>query len=277
MPAPSTPAGAGAGGGGSSTFSPSAGGRKGSTVLYPFTVRHLAMTYKEAGGDSLVVNGQEIQSVVLVGKVGPLETRTTDMTFILDDGTGKLEIRKWHDDQEQETEKLNEIQTGKYVKVHGVPRKLGSKYSLSANSIRAITDFDEYTCHYLDCIFAYQYSKSQQGGQPGLGSTPPKAASGQQGSAAYTGANQGHPHSAMPGVASSAASDSRLPVHERVLKYFADTEGTDPAGVHRDQACRSIPGISPQQVMETIEFLVSEGHLYSTIDDVHFKTLGENQ
>jgi len=31
---------------------------------------------------------------------------------------------------------------------------------------RVITDFDEYTCHFLDSIFAYQYSNSLHGGKP---------------------------------------------------------------------------------------------------------------
>lgn len=277
MPAPSTPQQGIAGGG--SGFSPSAGARRSNISLQvPFTVKHLHKCYAATGGDTLSVNGQEINNVVLVGKVLGMESRTTDLQFLLDDGTGKVEIRKWHDDQEHERELLATIQTGTIVKVLGVPRKMGNKYTLSANSIRPITDFNEYTCHFLDCIFAYQYSRAQGGGTGSPAQAQGQAAgSQQQGRGMHqqpSQAQSGRAGGGAPGGQGFVPADTNLPLHERVLRFFSDNESSDPAGLHRDTVARNINGASPQQVIEAIEFLVSEGHLYSTIDDLHFKTLG---
>merc|ERR1719369_2365863 len=54
----------------------------------------------------------------------------------------------------------------------------------------------------------------------------------------------------------------------QVINQFKDEQG-----VSRDQIYGSLMGkVNRGQVDEQLEFLSSEGHIYSTIDDDHFRT-----
>lgn len=51
-----------------------------------------------------------------------------------------------------------------------------------------------------------------------------------------------------------------------------DNQAND-VGVHVNQIHQSLPALRKEQISQALEFLSSEGHVYSTIDDDHFKTV----
>ena len=62
----------------------------------------------------------------------------------------------------------------------------------------------------------------------------------------------------------------------QVIQFFsmADTDDDDGTGlsIHAVVSGLQKQGISEADVKNAIDFLANEGHLYSTIDDEHFKS-----
>jgi replication factor A2 len=58
-----------------------------------------------------------------------------------------------------------------------------------------------------------------------------------------------------------------------VFAIFNGPQGHGESGVHVDDVVTQLNGrFTEAQVRESVEHLVNEGHLYSTIDDDHFKS-----
>lgn len=60
-------------------------------------------------------------------------------------------------------------------------------------------------------------------------------------------------------------------VQELVREAFdADTQET---GLHIDHVIRALKHIPEIEIRKAVSYLTDEGHLYSTIDEVHFKSI----
>ena len=70
--------------------------------------------------------------------------------------------------------------------------------------------------------------------------------------------------------ASMHMSNGLTPVQAAVLGVF-ESDSTE-IGTSTATVIHMLPKFSPQQIREAIEFLNSEGHIYTTTDDDHYKT-----
>ncbi|KAJ7514177.1 hypothetical protein O6H91_23G031800 [Diphasiastrum complanatum] len=272
MPSQSTTAAA------DSPFSSRKSGSQSSGLL-PLTVKQISGATQKPSDDNFYVDGQDVNHVTLVGMVFNREERATDISFLVDDGTGRIEVKRWIDGQDtNESMEMNSVQNGVYVRVHGHLRSFQGKRNVVAFSVRLITDFNEVTFHFLECIYVHVSNlKSQRGvnpshvpqstntfGGPGIHTLPPTLGSMAQNSS-Y---NQYMPSTTMAG--------SGLPVDECQKRVHAIFE--EPAslgieiGLHVDDVARRMVGYTKKQVKDAIDFLVNEGFIYSTIDDDHFKS-----
>jgi replication factor A2 len=58
-----------------------------------------------------------------------------------------------------------------------------------------------------------------------------------------------------------------------VFSIFNGPQGNDPNGVNIADVVAALNGrFTDAQVREAVESLVNDGHLYSTIDDAHFRS-----
>ncbi|CAI7896354.1 unnamed protein product, partial [Closterium sp. NIES-53] len=83
--------------------------------------------------------------MVLVGKVARRDDHETDVSIVLDDSTGKIEVRRWIDRDTNELATLETVRPGVYVRVHGHVRLQNNKRYVIAHAVRPITDFNEVT------------------------------------------------------------------------------------------------------------------------------------
>jgi len=60
-----------------------------------------------------------------------------------------------------------------------------------------------------------------------------------------------------------------------VLKVFAIHSKNKERGTSISEAMEKLPNYTPAQIREAVEFLSGEGHLYSTIDEDHYKCTSE--
>ncbi|CAI5961285.1 unnamed protein product [Closterium sp. NIES-65] len=252
---PTTPGPPGGAGGAAGVYSPNAGGRRPNNVntLFPVTVREIANAgVRDTTENSLFINGHDATNMVLVGKVARRDDHETDVSIVLDDSTGKIEVRRWIDRDTNELATLETVRPGAYVRVHGHVRLQNNKRYVIAHAVRPVTDFNEVTFHFLDAIFVYLHTRKTGGGADGTEASP----------------NQPPQRPQQPAYNQCESSLSALYPSTCLFTLCRNIQ----QGIHHQQVAQSMPDVSPQEIRSTVEFLVMEGLLYSTIDEDHFRS-----
>lgn len=155
---------------------------------------------------------------------------------------------------------------------------------MSAFSVTPIEDFNEVTHHFLDAIYVHCYNTKgplqASGGAAGVNAfgTPVKGSSGfdapvggqqswNQGSSAYLG----HSGSMGGGAMDYGMMDSNFSPEQKAILDVLGTCTSD-RGLKIDQIFLELRGqMSEDQLRGALNYLTSEGHVYSTIDENHFK------
>eukprot|EP00249_Psilotum_nudum_P029100 c39360_g1_i1 orf=289-1152(-) len=256
-------------------FSPARTAGSRHSGLLPVTVKQMSMAAQISSDDVFLVDGVDINNATLVGMVSRKEVMVTGVSFILDDGTGRTEVKRWIDsDDAHENMEMNSIQNGGYVRVQGHLRSFQGKRNVIAFSVRPITDFNEVTFHFLECIFVHLYNlkSALPGSKPtntiAYGTTthnePSRNLSNMDGARRY---NQYMPPSA------AALGGTMTECQKRVQAIFEEPASlASEVGISIDEVVRRMVGFARKQVIDAIDFLVNEGLVYSTIDDDHYKS-----
>ncbi|KAL6633933.1 hypothetical protein ACP70R_026604 [Stipagrostis hirtigluma subsp. patula] len=149
MPSQSTAAPESSGGGGGLSK-----GRNAQTLL-PLTVKQI-MDAAQASDDrsNFAVNGVEVSTVRLVGRMLNRVDRVTDVAFTLDDGTGRIDVNRW-ENESSDTKEMADVQNGNYVIVNGGLKGFQGKRHVVAYSVRRVTNFNDVTHHFLHCIHVH--------------------------------------------------------------------------------------------------------------------------
>lgn len=261
-------------------------GRKGGSQnagLLPLTVKQISQAVQNASDESFYVDSVDVNNVTLVGMVFNKEERTTDVSFLLDDGTGRVEVKRWIDGQDtHESMEMNAMQNGVYVRVHGHLRSFQGKKNIVAFSVRPVTDFNEITFHFLECIFVHLHNLKTTGAQPsgtskssplGTNSAVQAPNSMYGGPTAGGGTGLAGNYNQYMSSNMAAVGGSMDECQKRVHAIFEEPSSLSAeAGLHVDEVARRMVGFNKKQVKDAIEFLVNEGLIYSTIDDDHFKS-----
>ncbi|PUZ78380.1 hypothetical protein GQ55_1G448100 [Panicum hallii var. hallii] len=80
---------------------------RGASSTIPLTVKQIADAQQSGTGDKgapFVVDGVETANIRLVGMVNGKVERNTDVSFTLDDGTGRLDFIRWVNDASDSSE-----------------------------------------------------------------------------------------------------------------------------------------------------------------------------
>ena len=186
------------------------------------------------------------------------------ITLELDDGTGRIDAKFWTPpaDDENPNEDVNETdawQEGVYVRVFGHIRSLNQseKNSFVAMHITPIQDFNEITFHLLETIHVHLLALKEA----------------QSGGSDYqmTDANQSAPHN--PYAAPADQENDLQPLYATVLEVVQRASANSNEGASISFICEQMNcyDVTEEQVRDAIQYLSSEGHLYPTFDEEHFK------
>ncbi|CAI7872500.1 unnamed protein product, partial [Closterium sp. NIES-53] len=75
------------------------------------------------------------------------------------------------------------------------------------------------------------------------------------------------------GGAFGGAGGRGVELRDRIMQFYESPQNASvQQGIHHQQVAQSMPDVSPQEIRSTVEFLVMEGLLYSTIDEDHFRS-----
>ncbi|GLT36046.1 hypothetical protein SLA2020_104510 [Shorea laevis] len=221
--------------------------------LIPVTVKQLKDLSRN-GESGISIDGVDVNTVVLVGIVCKIDNAITDCTFRVDDGTGWIECTKWVHEHIDSAE-VEAISVGKYVRVHGQLKSIQGRKTFS---IRPLTDFNQITSHFLECIYVHLYNTKLWGM-----STQPQTTS--------STISNTNPTNQFSGQYSS--DDEQI---MRISKMVA-THLQHPArrasdiGVRSDIIARDL-NLPVDKIRKALDHLQGEAVVYSTIDD-HFKLI----
>ncbi|CAK4634594.1 unnamed protein product [Aphanomyces euteiches] len=249
------------------------GNARDNQTLSPLTVHQLVVAV-ERGDDNPVVDGKELHNVHLMGLLTEVVHNSTTITFVINDGTGTFPARFFlqGDDDPFQQQLVETLQDGMYVSVVGTLRSFGGKTSLSSYAVTPVENFNQITHHFLDCIYTHLRNvKGPQGGAPSQGGYNDQSSVNRFGGGFSAFGGQQPAYGAQTnynyGATDSGFSD---PAQQAILDILG-ANSTD-MGLSVDQIKQQLQGrLSDAQLRDALNYLTNEGHIYSTIDENHFK------
>ncbi|XP_021946100.1 replication protein A 32 kDa subunit-B [Folsomia candida] len=272
-------------GGGDGQFgSPSAGGgdkaskgRRSNNVV-PVTVKQLL----DCQDENVLIVDTEAAVVTIVGLIVSVEQTTVKISIQIDDQTGVIDcINYTGADAVEAAAEIPFLPTvGNYGRIVGALRSMkGSKYIIIFKFL-PIGDLNELTAHLLEVVqlpMKLKKLKETEALKTGVGmmgglSNSLMANSMMVGTFSGLGGIPGMMGgSGAIGEASSASKSPFNSVQKMVLNIIQNN--TADSGIHKDDIMSNLGGnITPKELEKILDDLGAEGHVYSTVDDDHFKS-----
>ncbi|KAK4767236.1 hypothetical protein SAY86_014986 [Trapa natans] len=248
----------------------SASKSRGTEGLVPVTVKQLSEAYQSGDEKSnFQMDGADVTNVTLVGMVVQMVVKATDVSFSLDDGTGKVECRRWTNDS-SDSKEMDSVQDGMYVRVIGHLRSSHGRKQIVAFAVRQVLNFDEITFHFIDCIHQHlQKSRSKS-------DTPTQTKPVELSAASASSHSTSNVHlTALSNDFSGQHSTGGLKNCDQKVLEFLQQNFSIEKGLHRDEISRQLK-IPVDKTMESVRALEEEGLIYSTIDEYHYKSTTES-
>ncbi|KAG0494155.1 hypothetical protein HPP92_005149 [Vanilla planifolia] len=225
--------------------------------VIPLTVKQISDAYQSSENKAaLAVDGVDAANVVILGLVTNKTEKSTDVSFTLDDGTGRINVIRWVNDSADADEGAP---FGYYKTLEECHPNLGMVWS-NAKTPKMGKNELEKICE-----------QAQKNLQVGASAQLPGNLLNPTPTSAFSGAQENHltpnQHSAP-----TNNSDASADIYKLVLDVFEEPASlASEHGLHVDEVARKL-GIPLKKIQEAIEYHVDVGHVYSTIDDYHFKS-----
>lgn len=238
-------------------------GRARASQIVPCTVSQImCATHAE---DVFKVGNVEVSQVTLVGIIRTVDKSMTNIQYKVDDMTGApMDVKQWVDTEDPSVDSTV-IPPGTYIKVSGNLRSFQNNRSVVAFSMRPLEDMNEITSHMLEVVQAHmmlskpeamQVNEGGGGGMNSGASSMSRPAMGGTGGG-YSGAND-------------MSSNGLNPSQNQVLRLIRSC--SDAQGISIVDLKQRLSGMSMAAIKLAVEFLSNEGHIFSTIDEDHFKS-----
>ncbi|XP_023744004.1 replication protein A 32 kDa subunit A [Lactuca sativa] len=252
------------------TNSPAAANRDTAGIV-PLTIKQISEA-SHSGDDktNFVVSGADVVNVTVVGMVSDMVERSTDVNFTVDDGTGKLNCKRWLNEPFDKLQ-MEDVREGVYVRVDGHLRSFRGERHVSVFSVRPVTNFDEITFHFIACIHYHMRATKGQKTQ-GDGTTLSQNMSSTPNTPIQNGTNGFKTTSlSQLSVPFSVDGDGLKGFDQVVLAYLQlPANYGNEKGIHTNELAQKLK-LSHDKIMESIRTLEDEGMIYSTIDEFHYK------
>lgn len=243
--------------------SPSGKRPRKSQSMTPVTAR-MAVEAADQGGQ-LFVNGRVTTTVTLVGCIAERKNEATLATWTVTDGTGAIGVQRFLNSGPSED--LDHLRKGVYVRVFGTLQKFQGRSNINYFHMEPVTDFNEVSFHMLEVIHTH-LAATRSGAAAGAAASSANAA---YGAAAPAGAGGVLGPAIAAGAADAAGANGLTGTQAAVMRVF-EASGDSDAGETIANVAAKLPHVRESEIRAAVEFLTSEGHLYSTIDEDHFKS-----
>lgn len=225
-------------------------------TLLPVTGAMLQKAEYNELEDIFTFEGNDIHQITFVGIIREINETATNITFKIDDMTGEfITVKKWIDiDDPLEQGTRSKCCENTYVRIVGNVKSFnnGAVRSVMAFSMAPVTDYNEISFHLLDVIYSQLSLKK-------ISNATATAMPSQQ-RYADTGNDFG-----------GGTNDAGLTGTNKIVFNYI-TACTSEEGISVNELCQKNRNLSEQQLRNCIEWLSNEGHIYSTVDDDHYRS-----
>ncbi|GAA6220375.1 replication protein A 32 kDa subunit [Lates japonicus] len=235
-------------------------GRTRANQIIPCTVSQL-MSASQAD-EAFKVGDVEVAQVTIVGIIRSTDKSMTNIQYKVDDMTGApMDVKQWVDTEDPSVDSTV-LPPGTYVKVSGNLRSFQNHRSVVAFSVRPLEDMNEITSHMLEVVQAHMVlgkpqSMSAAGGGTSSNVAPMLRSGTDNTGGSYAGAND---------IVNNGLSANQ----NQVLSLIRSCQ--DAQGISIQDLKQRLSGMSLAVIKQAVEFLSNEGHIFSTIDEDHFKS-----
>lgn len=223
------------------------------------TIKQLHDLEEAYPGAEFSIDGHPITQVTIVGQVRAVNPQPTNITYQIDDGTGTIDVKKWVDADKVE-DSNPQYQPDQYVRVWGRLKSFNQKRHVGAHFIRAVDDFNEVNYHALEATYVHlYYTKGSLGGEGGgqhNGGGDGNVGAGDSMFVDSYGANGGETNAKLGACGPGA---------RKMFTYLSTAPGGN-EGVHLN-LITSGTGLSTRDVLGAADELLSQGLVYTTVDD----------
>jgi len=230
--------------------------------IVPVTIKQL-YSATPALEDNFRIDNQDVGQVEIVGHILTASELSTNLVFRLDDGTGKIDVRLWIDADNTHgftPQKKAQCVEGAYVKAIGHLRSFNNIRNVVANSIQPLVDFNILTHHFLEVI--YVHLQNTKG--------PLNSAAISNNNDYSTNNNNNNQFNYDAG---GYGTDSLYAAIEDLARQSAGGKG-----IHIDTLYDQLGGAySVETIKQACEFLLTEGHLFTTLSEDHYGLASQQQ
>jgi len=234
--------------------------RQRATQIIPCTMSQLMSA---AQTDEVFKVGEvEVAQVTVVGVIRSIDKTMTNIQYKIDDMTcAPMDVKHWVDSEDSNVDS-DVLPPGTYVKVSGNLRSFQNIKSVVAFRVRPLEDMNEITSHMLEVVQAHMaLSKPQNTTSAGGGvmnsSSTPISRPGNANTGSYSGA-------------SDMVNNGLNPSQNQVLSLIMGCQ--DAEGISLQELKQRLGSMSMPIIRQAVEFLSNEGHIFSTIDEDHYKS-----
>lgn len=217
--------------------------------LFPVTIKQILDNTE----DSMTISGYPVSMMTVVGIVRNIELTSTKIVYTVQDWSGIITGMLWLEGETGDDQKSTNVIENTYCRMTGTKRMQDSKPCLFIYSIVPIENLTELTYHFLQIVHI-----------------PLKAAEMAEQSVNQLSIPNSHLDVTMSNVMGSTDGLSLTP-HQRQVYGMLQMCQND-TGMHKKLIFEELKSrMSMLDIEKALEFLTSEGHVYCTIDDEHFK------
>ncbi|KAK8791979.1 hypothetical protein WA158_005356 [Blastocystis sp. Blastoise] len=252
-------------GSGAATTSPSKQKNYENQSLIPVNIKMIHAAAVPGDESRFILDGHELSTITLVASVVECTSKTTNVVYLLEDGTGRIEAKKWAEEGSPEAALSSTIHEGSYVRVFGSIKSFNQLPFISVFEIHVIDSFNEVNHHILNVIANHLKRTRVQVEQPDAISNPSIAPSFSVPATSPYGAS-----TMYASVASSTTTTNT--VQELVLGLFKQEKEYYDGAVEVKAVVDHLKsqGITEAEIREAIQYLNDTGLIYQTDDD-HYK------
>ncbi|KAI8823532.1 uncharacterized protein EV422DRAFT_521334 [Fimicolochytrium jonesii] len=264
----------------------------GNQSLRPVTIKQLLDAKQTVPDGPHAIDGQELSQCAIVGVISDMHQQSTHISYIIDDGTGTIEVKKFWDKDESDldAERRDVFQKSSYVRATGHLRVFNQKKSLIGFNLRPVDTPDEIAFHMLDTTFVHLYltkgplnggQQQQNIGGAGYMDGQNATAYGQSayapnnGGAAGIYGNNNNNNFGGGNEMGGGGNDMYTPLQNQIIQFVRQYSNTQDGAPIMDIVQRMRGKAAEPEIRNAVNWLCSEGMFYSTTDEDHVKTTSD--
>ncbi|KAM9838326.1 replication protein A 32 kDa subunit-like [Aulostomus maculatus] len=226
--------------------------------ILPCTVSQL-LNASKMNSDSFAICDWELHQVSVVGIVRGFAPFVTNIQYSVDDMTGPpLNVKQWVNTEDCAV--MTSVPPGSYVKVAGRLQNFKGQRSLLAMNIRCIKDLNEITSHMMEVVQAHM---QLFGKVSDVNMNVPAASLPGRVYRPDSGGGGGHPEGILL---------TGLSTIQRQVLHVIRTVSVHREGISFHDLKTQLDFLSVRDIRTALVFLINEGHIFTTIDEHHFKS-----